>query len=67
MSSIPTSNTADLRTWLEPKQVAAILRKSRQTVIHMIDDGRLRGAIVGGGSKRRRLKVDPTSVPRGAS
>jgi hypothetical protein len=47
---------------MEPKQVAARIKRSTKTVIAMVDDGRLRGIVVGGGRKRRRIRIDPASV-----
>jgi hypothetical protein len=68
MSRTPTSSVttivtaADVRAWMEPKQVAARIKRSTKTVIAMVDDGRLRGIVVGGGRKRRRIRIDPASV-----
>jgi hypothetical protein len=55
-------STIDIRHWLETKQAALQLDKSTVTITRMAKDGRLRGVIYGGGSKRRRLRIDPLSV-----
>ncbi len=51
----------DIRDWIAPKAAALILRRTRQTVMAMVERGELRGCIYGG-DRRRRVKIDPATV-----